>query len=175
MRPENGSPSVMSFLARLRARRSLDAARAEALLAGSGVPPGAPADHQALARVLEVAARPGTAQELADEVAAAAAFVLLASQVKPRKTARRAMAAAACVVAVGGSVAVYATVLPSPHHKVVPLPFGVPAAHPTAQAPVVRTAPSRRPADAGALRGPRPAAGSFTWPGTRVPHLRADG
>ena len=175
MRTGNGSPSIMSLLARLRARRSLDAARAEALLAGRGVPSGAPADHQALARVLEVAARPGTAQELADEVAAAAAFVQVASQVRPRRTARRAVVAAACVAAVGGTVAVYATVVPSPHHTVVPLPFGVPAAHPTAQAPAVRTAPSQRPAGAGALRRTRPSAGRPTWPGTRVPHRRAAG
>src|SRR5215467_8782429 len=120
----------MSILSRLRARRSLDAASAEALLAGLGVPAQAPADQQALARVLEAAAAPGREKELAGEVAAAAAFVQAISEVKPRRAVRRAVAAVACVVVVGGT-AVYAGVVASPHHnKMVVVPYGVPAAHP---------------------------------------------
>jgi hypothetical protein len=163
----------MSLLSRFRARRSLDAARAEALLTGHGIPAGAPADQQALARVLEIAARPGTAQELADEVAAAAAFVQVSTYVKPRRSARRAMAAAACAVAVGGGVAVFATVVPSPHHKMLPLPFGVPAARPTAPASALTRSPSRRPGAAGAIRNPHPSPDRPTWPGTRFALRRA--
>ena len=114
----------MSFLTRLRVRRSLNGAMAEALLAGRGVPAGASAGQQAVARVLEIASAPGSAKELADEVAAAAAFVQVTSRIKPRKAARRTLAAAACAVALGGT-AVYASVMASPHHKTAPLPFGV--------------------------------------------------
>ncbi len=134
----------MSIPSRLRALRSPDAACARALFAGQDLPPGAPAGQQALARLLEVAAGPGTAQELAGEVAAAAAFVQVASQVKPRKTTRWALVAAACAVAVGGT-AVYASVLPSPHHKMVPVPFGVPASHHAIPAPAATRPPLRPP------------------------------
>jgi hypothetical protein len=92
--------------------------------------------------VLEVAAGPGTPEELAGEVAAAAAFVQVTSQVKPRRTARLALAAAACAVAVGGA-AVYASVMPSPHHRSVPLPFGVPASHHAIPATAATRTPGR--------------------------------
>ena len=118
----------MSILSRFRSRRSPEVACARALFAGQRLPPGAPASQQALARLLRAAAAPGTARELAGEVAAAAAFVQVTSQRKPRRNVRRVLAAAACAVAVGGT-AVYAGVAPSPHHKMVPLPFGVPAHH----------------------------------------------
>lgn len=145
----------MWFLSRLRARRFLDAASAEALLAGRGVAPGAPADQQALAQVLEIAAGPGSDQELAGEVAAAAMFVQVISQVKPHRTARRALVVAACAVAVGGS-AVYASVAPVPHHKIAPIPFGVPAGHhtvPSPAAPSDSSPPATSRRDAG-LRCP---------------------
>lgn len=119
----------MWFLSRLRARRTLDAASAEALLAGRGVAPGAPADQQALAQLLEIAAGPASAGELAGEVAAAAMFVqVTTSQARPHRTARRVLVVAACAVAVGGT-AVYASVAPAPHHKMTPAPFGVPDHH----------------------------------------------
>ena len=118
----------MSILSRLRAPRSPDDACARALFAGRRLPPGAPASQQALARLLEAAAAPGTARELTGEVAAAAAFVQVTSQPRRRSRTGRMLAAAACAVAVAG-IAVYASVLPSPHHKIVPVPFGVPAAH----------------------------------------------
>jgi hypothetical protein len=134
----------MSILSRLRALRSADAACARALFAGQGLPPRAPARQQALADLLEAAAGPGTAQELAGEVAAAAAFVQVTSQHKPRRTTRRVLVAAACAVAAGGT-AVYATVLPSPHHKTVPVPFGVPASHHMVPAPAATRVPPRLP------------------------------
>jgi hypothetical protein len=132
----------MSILSRLRALRSPDAACARALFAGQGLPPGAPARQQALAGVLEAAAGPGTAHELAGEVAAAAAFVQVTSQLKPRRTARRVLVAAACAMAAAGT-AVYAIVVPSPHHNTVPLPYGVP--HHMVQAPAVTSIPPRLP------------------------------
>jgi hypothetical protein len=146
----------MWILSRLRSRRGLDAASAEGLLAGRGVPPGAPADQQALARLLEVAAEPGSERELAGEVAAAAMFVQVTSQARPHRTARRALVVAACAVAVGGT-AVYAGVVPVPHHKMAPVPFGVPAGHhagpgtPAARTPSRPPPTSRRDAD---LRSP---------------------
>ena len=133
----------MSILSRFRSRRSPEVACARALFAGQRLPPGAPASQQALARLLRAAAAPGTARELAGEVAAAAAFVQVTSQRKPRRNVRRVLAAAACAVAVGGT-AVYAGVAPSPHHKMVPLPFGVPAHH-AAPAPAASRMPPRRP------------------------------
>jgi hypothetical protein len=145
----------MWFLSRLRARRTLDAASAEALLAGRGVAPGAPADQQALARLLEIAAGPGSARELAGEVAAAAVFVQVVSQARPHRTARRALVVAACAVAVGGTV-VYASVAPAPHHKIAPIPFGVPADHHAVQSPAahsVSSPPAASRRDAG-LRCP---------------------
>jgi hypothetical protein len=135
----------MWILSRLRARSSLDAASAEGLLAGRGVPSGAPADQHALARLLEVAAGPGTERELAGEVAAAAMFVQVSSQGKPHRTARRALVVAACAVAVGGT-AVYASVVPVPHHKMAPVPFGVPAGHHAVSGSPASVAPSRPPA-----------------------------
>jgi len=147
----------MWFLSRLRARGSLDAVSAEALLAGRGVAPGAPADQQALAQLLEIAAVPGSPQELAGEVAAAAMFVQVISQARPHRTARRVLVVAACAVAVGGT-AVYASVAPAPHHKVTPAPFGVPAGHHAVPSPAATSNPSPRATsrrDAG-LRCPPP-------------------
>jgi hypothetical protein len=131
----------MWFLSRLRARRTLDAASAEALLAGRGVAPGAPADQQALAQLLEIAAGPGSAGELAGEVAAAAMFVQVTSKARPHRTARRVLVVAACAVAVGGT-AVYASVAPAPHHKMTPAPFGVPADHHAVPSPAAHSNPS---------------------------------
>ncbi len=131
----------MWFLSRLRARRTLDAASAEALLA----------------QLLEIAAGAASPRELAGEVAAAATFVQVISQARPRRTARRVLVVAACAVAVGGT-AVYASVAPAPHHKMTPAPFGVPADHHAVPSPAAHSNPpppatSRR--DAG-LRCPPP-------------------
>jgi hypothetical protein len=132
----------MSILSRLSARRSLDAATAERLLAGRGVPGDAPSGQQALARALEIISGPGTEQELADEVAAAAAFVQVTSQVRSRHLARRVLAAMACVIAVGG-IAAYGVLSPG-NHKAAPLPFGVPASHHMVPAPRVTDTPQGR-------------------------------
>ena len=134
----------MPILSRLRALRSPDDACARALFAGRSLPPGAPVRQLALARLLERAAGPGTERELAGEVAAAAAFVQVTSQLKPPGTVRRALVAAACAVAVGGA-AVYASVMPSPHHKMVPVPFGVPTAHHVVPAQQATKGPPRPP------------------------------
>ena len=131
----------MWFHSRLRARGSLDAVSAEALLAGRGVAPGAPADQQALAQLLVIAAVPGSPQELAGEVAAAAMFVQVISQARPHRTARRVLVVAACAVAVGGA-AVYVGVAPAPHHKMTPAPFGVPADHHAVPSPAAPSNPS---------------------------------
>jgi len=134
----------MPILSRLRALRSPDVACARALFAGQSLPPGAPARQRALARLLERAAGPGTEQELAGEVAAAAAFVQVTSQLKPRRTVRRTLVAAVCAVAVGGT-AVFASVMSSPHHKMVPVPFGVPTAHHVVPAQQATKGPPRPP------------------------------
>ena len=144
MRAADGSPIAMSIRSRLRARRSVDAESAEGLLAGRGVPPEAPAGQHALARLLELAARPGSEQELAGEVAAAAMFVQVTSQARSRMAARRVLAAVACALAVGGA-AVYGSVVSPPPHKTVPIQFGVPALRHAVPAPDVTAVPSRQP------------------------------
>jgi hypothetical protein len=142
MRAAGGSPGVMSILSRLRARRFLDAATAERLLAGRGVPGDAPAGQQALARALEIISGPGTEQEMADEVAAAAAFVQVTSQVRSRHLPRRVLVAVACAIAVGGTAA-YGALSPG-NHKAAPLPFGVPASHHVVPAQRVTGTPQGR-------------------------------
>ena len=145
MRAADGSPFAMSIRSRLRARRSVDAESAEGLLAGRGVPPEAPAGQQALARLLELAAGPGSEQELAGEVAAAAMFVQVTSQVRSRRAAaRRVLAAVACAFAFGG-VVVYGSVVSPPPQKTVPVEFGVPALRHAVPAPDVTAVPSRQP------------------------------
>ena len=142
MRAAGGSPGVMSILSRLRARQSLDAATAERLLAGRGVPGDAPAGQQALACALEIISGLGTEQELADEVAAAAAFVQVTSQVRSRHLPRRVLVAVACAIAVGGTAA-YGALSPG-HHKAAPMPFGVPASHHVVPASRVTPTPQGR-------------------------------
>jgi hypothetical protein len=145
----DGSLLEMPHFPRFIARRSVDAVTAEALLAGRGVPADAPAAQQALELLLEVAAGPGSEQELAGEVAAAAAFVQVTSKVRSRSITRRVLAAAACVIAVGGAVAYVGTAsAPLPHrtppslHSTAPVPFGVPVAPHEVPAPHVTGGPS---------------------------------
>jgi hypothetical protein len=132
----------MSIRSRLSARRSLDVVTAERLLAGRGVPGDAPAGQQALARALEIISGPGTGQELAGEVAAAAAFVQVNSQVRSRHLAGRALVAVACVIAVGGTAG-YGSL--SGSHKAAPVQFGVPASHHAVLAPRVTRTPEGEP------------------------------
>jgi hypothetical protein len=152
MRAAGGSPLEMPYLPRFSARRSMDAAAAEALLAGRGVPGDAPAAQQALALLLEIAARPGSEPELAGEVAAAAAFVQVTSKARSRSVTRRVLAAAACVIAVGGTAAYAGTasaplrkMTPPSLHRSAPVPFGVPAAPYAVPAPRVTGDPSPQP------------------------------
>jgi len=143
LRAAGGSPGVMSIRSRLRARRSLDAVTAERLLVGRGVPGDAPAGQQALARALEIISGPGTEAELTGEVAAAAAFVqVVASQVRSRRLAGRALVAVACVIAVGGAAAYGAL---SGSHKAAPVQFGVPASRHAVPAPRVTGTPEGEP------------------------------
>jgi len=133
----------MSFFSRRRAGR-LDATSADELLAGRGVPADAPAGQHALARVLEIAARPGTEQELAGEVAAAAMFVQVVAQARARARARRAVAAAACALAVGGAaVAAAAVAAPAPPRTAMPARFGIPGWDPAVRTPAARDVPAR--------------------------------
>ena len=144
----DGSPLEMPHFPRFIARRSIDAASAEALLAGRGVPADAPAAQQALELLLEVAAGPGSEQELAGEVAAAAAFVQVTSKARSRSVTRRVLAAAACVIAAGGAAA-YAGTASAPRpdrtppslRSTAPVPFGVPVAPHANPAPHVTAGP----------------------------------
>jgi len=154
-----GSLCAMSIRPRCRARRRLDAAIAEGLLAGRSTPAEAPAAQQALARLLEVAAAPGSEQELAGEVAAAAMFVQVTSRARSRRTIRRVAAAVACAVALGGA-GVYASAMPPPSHRTEHVRFGVPALRHTLPAPDVSVVPSRPPG----AHTPGPA-GQATHPG----------
>jgi len=135
----------MRYFPRSSARRSLTAATAEQLLAGGGVRGDAPTGQQALARVLEAAARSGSEQELAGEVAAAAAFVQVASRARSRAVTRRTLAAAACVVTgVCGAVA-YTSVMSPMSHPKVRVPYGVPPTPAAVHAPRVPASPAPQP------------------------------
>ena len=110
-------------------RELLDTMTAEGLLEGRGVPPQAPAGHQALDRLLQTAASPPSQRELADQAAAVAAFVLTTTT---RGSARRrrslaAGIAVAAVLAVGGTAA--AGVLPAPVQELAHRAFDAPAPH----------------------------------------------
>ncbi|SRR5712692_92774 len=141
-----GSPDEMSSFPCFGARRSMDAASAEGLLAGRPVPAGAPADQQSLARLLASASGPASERELAGEAAAVAAFVQVAgwravgSSGRVRTAARRsslvasvfsvrlAVAAVAGAVALGGvAVAGYAGVLPASAQHLAHSALGAPA------------------------------------------------
>src|SRR5258707_13184356 len=141
MSAPGGSPGFVSLFPRLRARRSLDWVTAEGLLAGRGVPGNSPPGQHALARMLEIAAGPGSEEELAGEVAAAAAFVQVNSQVRARHLTMRALAAAVCAIAVAGAIAHRARPPGTPRGS----PGQCPSPHqPVLGAPVTRT-PARQP------------------------------
>jgi hypothetical protein len=120
---------------RRTARHSLDTALAERLIEGRGAPADAPADQHALARLLEVAASPGSEQELTGEVAAAAMYVQVTEdQARARRVVRRSLAAVACVLAVGGIVW-WGSMASCPPRTAVPARFGVPTVHDAVPAP----------------------------------------
>lgn len=130
---------------RRTARHSLDTALAERLIEGRGAPADAPADQHALARLLEVAASPGSEQELAGEVAAAAMYVQVTEdQARARRVARRSIAAVACVLAVG-SIVWWGSIASRPPHTAVPARFGVPAVHDAVPAPDISAVHPEQP------------------------------
>jgi hypothetical protein len=119
-------PSAMHHSSRRRRSEPLTATDAERLLASRGAHPEAPFAQHALASLLDNAAGPPTDQELAGEVAAVAAFMLITGhrgarharsgnrfQVLPRRIrAMAATAGAGIVVAFSG--AAVANGLPAP-------------------------------------------------------------
>ena len=156
MSMSNGSPSEMPNLPRFSTRQLPDPACAEGLLAGRGVAPGAPADQQALARLLEIAASPATDLELAGKAAAVAAFAQVTSHPGPRRAgarprtvaasrrlARLTLALAACVTALGGAAA--AGALPAPIQEMAHVTFGAPAPHHSVPVPLPIGGSSRQP------------------------------
>jgi hypothetical protein len=109
-------------------RRCLDAATAEGLLAGRGVPEDSPPGQQALARLLEIAAGPPGDEELSGVAVAVAGFVATRHETRrrSRRRARLTLAGAAGAVALVGSAA-FADALPARLQEVVHVTFGAPA------------------------------------------------
>jgi hypothetical protein len=177
----DGPPPEMRHFARPDLGQPLSAADAERLLAGEGAAPGAPEDQQALAMMLRHAAGPARTRELAGEVTAVAAFVLVkeekarraegpvrtpgkrrqarAANGRRRRTqTRRGPLAAACasalvVIALSGTAV--ADALPAPMQKLAHDTFGAPA--PARPVPSATTTP-------GARRGKHPPATSAVTP-----------
>ena len=150
MSPGHALPSARRSAARSAGRRPLTAADTERLLAGHEARPEAATAHHLLAGLLDSAAGPASDQELAGEVAAVAAFVLVSGGGAPRSAwFRRAGAggvasvagragavgrrgpviaagiAAAFVVGLSGAAA--ADVLPAPIQELAHTTFGAPA------------------------------------------------
>ena len=139
MSPGHDLPSARRSAARSAGRRPLTAADTERLLAGHEARPEAAAAHHLLAGLLDSAAGPASDQELAGEVAAVAAFVLVSDGRAPRSAwfrgagaaGRRgpviaAGIAAAFVVGLSGAAAA-ADALPAPIQELAHKTFGAPA------------------------------------------------
>jgi hypothetical protein len=171
-------PPAMRPFSRRPGSRAMTAADAERLLAGHGAHPEAPAVQQTLAGLLDIAAGPSSDRELAGEVAAIAAFMLVAGQqdTRPgpsrfRAMVRNRLAAAAgigtaAVVAFSGAAA--ANALPAPVQELAHRAFDAPAPRhpapsPQATLPSAKAAPSPSP--------PSPA--SPTSPATGKQHGKA--
>ena len=131
MSPGHDLPSARRSAARSAGRRPLTAADTERLLAGHEARPEAATAHHLLAGLLDSAAGPASDQELAGEVAAVAAFVLVSGGRAPRSAAGRrgpviaAGIAAAMVVGLSGAAA--ADALPAPIQELAHATFGAPA------------------------------------------------
>ena len=135
MSPGHDLPSARRSAARSAGRRPLTAADTERLLAGHEARPEAATAHHLLAGLLDSAAGPASDQELAGEVAAVAAFVLVSGGGAPRsawfrEAGRRgpviaAGIAAAFVVGLAGAAA--ADALPAPIQELAHATFGAPA------------------------------------------------
>jgi hypothetical protein len=157
-------------------QHQLDAAGAEGLLAGRNPGPEVPVGEQALAGLLAAACAPVTPHELADEAAYVATFVMAATpggargamRRKPRHTSRRlarlAVAAAAAVIAVGGTAA-FAGVLPPQIQEVAHVIIGAPAPHRGGSHPPRAPAPSAHPGN----RDGDPAEQPSSQPGAEPP------
>jgi hypothetical protein len=130
MRAGDGSPDEMRHVPRLSDRHALDAATAEGLLAGRGVPGDSPTGQQVLACMLEVAARPpgdGELSRLADAVAGFSGARQEARR-RSRRLARLTLASAVSAVAIIGGGAL-AGALPARFQEVAHVTFGAPAPH----------------------------------------------
>jgi hypothetical protein len=141
-------PSAMHYSSRRTGNELLTAADTEWLLAGREAHPEAPAVQHTLARLLGNAAGPPTDQELAGEVAAVAAFMLVTGhrgarharsrnrfRVLPRVRAVAAAVGAGIVVAFSGAAA--ANTLPAPIQELAHRTFDAPAPHHAILAPKV--------------------------------------
>jgi hypothetical protein len=110
----------------------LTPADAERLVAGRGAPREAPAVQHALADLLDSAAGPASEDELAGEIAAIAAFVLVTAERGTRSTRFRVPvphAVAACVAAavIAAFSGAAADILPAPVQEMAHTTFGAPA------------------------------------------------
>jgi hypothetical protein len=164
MSPGHDLPSPRRPAARRAGSRPLTAADTERLLAGHGARPEAATTHHLLAGLLDSAAGPASDQELAGEVAAVAAFVLVSGGRAPRSArfrgagrrgaagragaaGRRAPVIAAGIAAaivVGLSGAAAADALPAPIQELAHMTFGAPAPRHFVPLPRV-TVPSSSP------------------------------
>jgi hypothetical protein len=146
----------------------LDSAAAEGLLSGRGAAAGAPAGQQALARVLAVASGPASDIELTGQAAALAAFAAATgpagqhrqhrSVIRKRRllvshlTTKLALAAAACLMALGG--AAYTSALPAPLQQLAHVTFGAPAPrHAVPRPPATGASPGQQGRQAGRPNG----------------------
>lgn len=138
MSPGHDLPSARRSAARSAGRRPLTAADTERLLAGHEARPEAATAHHLLAGLLDSAAGPASDQELAGEVAAVAAFVLVSGGRAPRSAWFRGAGAAgrrgpviaagiAAAMVVGLSGAAAADALPAPIQELAHATFGAPA------------------------------------------------
>jgi hypothetical protein len=146
-------PSTMQSSCRRRSE-SLTTADTERLLARCGVHPEAPAVQHVLASLLGNAAGPPSDQELAGEVAAVAAFMLVTGHRDARYArgrhrlrvhARRGQAitagvGAALLLAISGTAA--ANALPAPIQELAHRTFGVPAPRQATPTPKMTIPPS---------------------------------
>lgn len=167
MSPGDDIPSAMHPSSRRRGSELLTATESEGLLAGLGVHPEAPAVQHALASLLDSAAGPPTGQELAGEVAAVAAFLLVSrgrnarhARVRNRSgiLARRGQATVAAVgagIVVAFSGGAVANALPAPIQELAHKTFGAPAPDHATPAPEVHASfPGHGGPDHGASPGP---------------------
>jgi hypothetical protein len=159
MSPGHDLPSARRRAARRAGSPPLTAADTERLLTGHGARPEAATTHHLLAGLLDRATGPASDQELAGEVAAVAAFVLVSGGRAPRsawfRVGGRAGAgrrrgpviaagiAAALVVGLSGAAA--ADTLPAPIQELAHMTFGAPAPRHSVPPPRA-TVPSGSPA-----------------------------